>query len=64
PLIDDAFRQEPAHTALFMQLLRSPHALFSQLRRMKRYGILGKYLPEFGRIIGMMQYDLFHIYTV
>ena len=47
-----------------MQLLRSPHALFSQLRRMKRYGILGKYLPEFGNIIGMMQYDLFHIYTV
>jgi len=31
---------------------------------MKRYGILGRYLPEFGRIIGMMQYDLFHIYTV
>lgn len=64
PLIDDAFRANPDNTALFMQLLRSPHALFSQLRRMKRYGILGKYLPEFGRIIGMMQYDLFHIYTV
>ena len=62
--IDDAFRNNPANTALFMQLLRSPHALFSQLRRMKRYGILGKYLPEFGAIIGMMQYDLFHIYTV
>jgi [protein-PII] uridylyltransferase len=63
-LIDDSFRNEPANAALFMQLLRSPHALFTQLRRMKRYGILGKYLPEFGRIIGMMQYDLFHIYTV
>ncbi|ASK34122.1 [protein-PII] uridylyltransferase [Alcanivorax sp. N3-2A] len=63
-LIGKEFRDDPANTALFMQLLRSPHALFTQLRRMKRYGILGKYLPEFGRIIGMMQYDLFHIYTV
>ncbi len=63
-LIDDAFRSDPVNTDLFMQLLRSPHALFSQLRRMKRYGIMGKYLPEFGGIIGMMQYDLFHIYTV
>ena len=56
--INDAFRNDPTNTNLFMQLLRSPHALFSQLRRMKRYGILGKYLPEFGNIIGMMQYDL------
>lgn len=63
-LIDDAFRADPRNTALFMQLLRSPHALFTQLRRMKRYGILGQYLPEFGNIIGLMQYDLFHIYTV
>ncbi len=62
--IDDAFRADPANTALFMQLLRSPNALFTQLRRMKRYSILGRYLPEFGAIIGMMQYDLFHIYTV
>ncbi|MCC1495540.1 [protein-PII] uridylyltransferase [Alcanivorax sp. 1008] len=63
-LIDDTFRQDSRNTSLFMELLRSPHALFTQLRRMKRYGILGQYLPEFGRIIGMMQYDLFHIYTV
>ncbi len=48
----------------FLELLRSPHALFTQLRRMKRYGILGRYLPEFGKVIGKMQYDLFHIYTV
>ena len=63
-LIDATFRNDLRHTTLFMALLRSPHALFTQLRRMKRYGILGQYLPEFGRIIGMMQYDLFHIYTV
>lgn len=63
-LIDAKFRADPENNSLFMQLLRSPHALFTQLRRMKRYGILGQYLPEFGRIIGLMQYDLFHIYTV
>lgn len=63
-LIDEDFRADSANTELFVELLRSPHALFTQLRRMKRYGILGQYLPEYGRIIGMMQYDLFHIYTV
>lgn len=63
-LIDEGFRHDSRNTSLFMELLRAPHALFTQLRRMKRYGVLGQYLPEFGRIIGMMQYDLFHIYTV
>lgn len=63
-LINQAYRDDPRNAALFMQLIRSPHKLWAQLRRMKRYGILGRYLPEFGRIIGMMQYDLFHIYTV
>ena len=63
-LIDDAFRANPENCACFMALLRSPHRLVSQLTRMRRYGVLGRYLPEFGRIIGQMQHDLFHIYTV
>ena len=63
-LIDEAFREDPRNTAAFMALLRSPHKLVSQLTRMRRYGVLGRYLPEFGRIIGQMQHDLFHIYTV
>lgn len=62
--IDDAFRNERRNQQLFMDLLRSPHQLSVQLERMKRYGILGRYLPEFGRIIGQMQHDLFHAYTV
>lgn len=62
--IGEEFRQDIRNTSLFMELLRSPHRLTFQLRRMSRYGILGRYLPEFGRIIGQMQHDLFHIYTV
>ncbi|MGH8493469.1 MAG: [protein-PII] uridylyltransferase [Moraxellaceae bacterium] len=63
-LIDEKFRNDIRNTSLFMELLRCQHALFSSLRRMKRYGILGRYIPAFGNIIGQMQYDLFHIYTV
>lgn len=63
-LIDEQFRHDIRNTSLFMELLRSPHDLTSQLRRMARYGVLGRYLPEFGAITGKMQHDLFHIYTV
>lgn len=63
-LIDDTFRENPENTALFMQLLRSASGVCTQLQRMRRYGILGLYLPEFGLIIGKMQHDLYHIYTV
>jgi [protein-PII] uridylyltransferase len=63
-LIDDSFRAKKENKAIFMQLLRSPYRLFTQLRRMKRYGILSRYIPAFGKIIGQMQFDLFHIYTV
>ncbi|RMF16341.1 MAG: [protein-PII] uridylyltransferase [Gammaproteobacteria bacterium] len=63
-LIDDDFRSDLRVTSLFMEILKTPHALHKTLSRMKRYGILGRYLPEFGRIVGKMQHDLFHIYTV
>lgn len=63
-LIDSLFREDARNAGLFMKLLASPHRLVSQLTRMRRYGVLGAYLPEFGRIIGQMQHDLFHIYTV
>ena len=63
-LIDDAFRQNPRHNALFIELLKNDLQVSSTLRRMMHYGILGRYIPEFGSIIGHMQYDLFHIYTV
>ncbi|MFT6790950.1 MAG: [protein-PII] uridylyltransferase [Cellvibrionaceae bacterium] len=63
-LIDESFRQNPVNNQLFLSFLGSPYKLVSQLKRMKRYGILSRYLPEFDHIIGQMQHDLFHIYTV
>ncbi|WP_333688108.1 [protein-PII] uridylyltransferase [Methylococcus capsulatus] len=63
-LIDDAFRNDPEACRLFMDILRQPGGVTHQLRRMNRYGVLAAYLPEFGRVVGRMQYDLFHVYTV
>lgn len=63
-LIDDAYRSNPKHNAIFMELLNNGTRVVRELRRMMRYGILGRYIPEFGHIIGMMEHDLFHIYTV
>ena len=63
-LINDDFRADPNNQELFMRILRSPHNLSMQLARMNRYGILGSYLPEFGKIVGQTQHDLFHIYPV
>ena len=62
--IDENFRSDPQVITLFMRLLRSDGDVPLQLKRMRSHGILSKYLPAFGKIIGKMQYDLFHIYTV
>lgn len=63
-LINRQFRHKPMHRELFMDILRQPRRVTFNLQRMNRYGVLGNYLPEFGHIIGQMQYDLFHVYTV
>lgn len=62
--INPAFRRNPVNQELFLQLLRTPSRLVRELRRMSQYGILGAYLPGFGRIVGQMQHDLYHVYTV
>jgi len=62
--IDAGFRGDPANRALFMDILREPQGVTHELRRMNRYGVLGRYLPAFGAVSGRMQYDLFHAYTV
>ena len=63
-LIDNEFRNDLRCQSLFMELFRQPRGLTHELRRMHRYGVLGKYLPMFGNIEGLMQHDLFHVYTV
>jgi hypothetical protein len=45
-------------------MLRASVGVTHELRRMNTYGVLGRYIPAFGRIVGRMQYDLFHAYTV
>ncbi|MBS0569907.1 MAG: [protein-PII] uridylyltransferase [Proteobacteria bacterium] len=59
PLADDA----DVNTA-FLRLLRRGAPAVEALARMNRFGVLAHYLPAFGRIVGRMQYDLFHVYTV
>ena len=62
-LIDQKFRDDAEANRLFLKILQSEKVTFT-LRRMSRYGVLGRYLPAFGRIVGQMQHDLFHVYSV
>jgi [protein-PII] uridylyltransferase len=64
PRINKAFRHDHRNRDLFMQILRQPRGLTRELRLMNQYGVLGRYIPAFGRIVGQMQHDLFHVYTV
>ena len=63
-MIDEEFRQNPRHHRLFIEILCAPVGVTHELRRMNLYGVLGRYIPSFGRVVGRMQYDLFHAYTV
>lgn len=63
-LINPSFRKNPRNRQQFLQLLRSPTRVERALRRMNQYGVLGRYLPAFGSIVGQMQHDLYHVYTV
>jgi [protein-PII] uridylyltransferase len=62
--IDDDFREDVRARSLFMEILRQPHGVTAALRRMNSYGVLAAYVPAFANIVGRMQYDLFHVYTV
>lgn len=63
-LLTDEVRRDVRTRALFMEMFREGRGLTRNLRRMNRYGVLGRYLPQFGKIVGLMQYDLFHTLTV
>jgi [protein-PII] uridylyltransferase len=63
PTIKPYDEESEAVRARFIELLAQPNAV-AMLKRMARLGVLGRYLPEFGKVAGRMQYDLFHVYTV
>jgi [protein-PII] uridylyltransferase len=63
-LINPAFRKDPRNRRQFLDLLRSPTRVARTLRLTNQYGVLGGYIPAFGRIVGQMQHDLYHVYTV
>lgn len=63
-LIDDNFRKSEEAIKLFSQIMSQTRGVTHELRRMNRYGILAAYIPAFESIVGRMQYDLFHVYTV
>ncbi len=59
-----AYRRVPLHREQFLNILRSDDRVVRELRRMNQLGILGAYLPAFGKVVGQMQHDLYHVYTV
>src|SRR5574343_673409 len=63
-LITPAFRKDPVNRSAFIKLLQSERGIVHEFRRMNQLDILGSYLPNFGKIVGQMQHDLFHVYTV
>jgi [protein-PII] uridylyltransferase len=62
--IDAKFRRNPVNRTLFLHVLQAPQGITHALRGMNQTSVLGRYLPNFRRIIGQMQHDLFHVYTV
>ncbi|WP_158278898.1 [protein-PII] uridylyltransferase [Leucothrix arctica] len=64
PLINDAFRNKAEHKEIFIDILKESNGITFVLRRMNRYGVLAAYIPAFANIVGRMQYDLFHAFTV
>jgi [protein-PII] uridylyltransferase len=62
--MDAAWRRHPRNRELFMATLRQPQGLTHAFRLMNQTSVLGRYLWVFRRIVGRMQHDLFHVYTV
>lgn len=63
-LINSKFRKDISSISLFIEIFRHRTGLTHNLRRMNDYGVLGAYIPAWGKIVGQMQHDLFHVYTV
>ncbi len=63
-LINRDFQRDPDVAAIFLRMLDGERVVAWVLRRMNTLGLLGRYIPEFGRVIGQTQHDMFHVYTV
>ena len=63
-LINNEFRASTKAKKIFTKIIKNSRGVTHELRRMNRYGILAAYIPAFESIVGRMQYDLFHAYTV
>ncbi len=63
-LIDDKLRADPEANRLFLEILTSRTRPELTLRRMNEAGVLGRFIPDFGRVVAMMQFNMYHHYTV
>jgi len=63
-LINKKLRHNPEANRLFMEILTFKHGPGFMLRMMNEAGVLGKFIPDFGRVVAQMQYDMYHVYTV
>src|ERR1700737_2235276 len=63
-LVDERLREDPKANHLFLEILTSRKDPETALRRMNEAGVLGRFIPDFGRVVAQMQYDMYHVYTV
>jgi len=63
-LIDSQVRSDPRANSLFLDVLTSPRDPETVLRWMNEAGIFGRFVPDFGRVVAQMQFDMYHHYTV
>src|SRR5690606_3136115 len=63
-LIDETVRNDPEANRIFLALLTAPGNPEATLRRMNEAGVLGRFVPEFGAVVSMMQFNMYHSYTV
>ncbi len=63
-LINDDFRNRTENQQNFLSILSQHQSLTTAFVYLKRYGVLKRYLPAYAKIVGLMQFDLFHVYTV
>ncbi|MGA7197766.1 [protein-PII] uridylyltransferase, partial [Roseiarcus sp.] len=62
--VDASLRENPEANRLFLEILTSRRSPETTLRRMNEAGVLGRFIPDFGRVVGMMQFSMYHHYTV